>query len=99
MRIPSARVKFFSEFNVGSRVVSTEEEEKSSPKCSAVPIQDLIRFALNTGLRVGEIFTLRWSPWIEKILTVFAPKTGTTRTVPINSDTRKILELGAGQKE
>jgi integrase len=57
---PMRKVKFFKEFNTGVRVVSPDEEGKLL-RNAAPYIQDVIRFALNTGLRTGEIFTLRWS--------------------------------------
>jgi integrase len=90
---PVRKVKFFREFNNRLRILSPEEEEKLLP--NAIPyLQDLIRFALNTGLRVGEIFSLRWShvDLQRGILAVFASKTQTIREVPINSETRKVLE-------
>jgi integrase len=90
---PVRRVKFFREFNLSSRVVSREEEQRLL-RNAAPFIQDLILFGLNTGLRIGEIFSLRWSQVdMEKlILNVYAPKTGKTRTVPINSQARRVLE-------
>jgi len=93
---PVRKVKFFREFNIGLRVVSQTEEEKLL-RNAAPYIQDIIRFALNTGLRTGEIFSLLWSQVdLEKnILNIFAPKTQKNRTVPINSDARKVLEYWA----
>jgi len=90
---PVRKVKFFREFNTGLRVVSPEEEMNLLQNASPY-LQDLIRFALNTGLRIGEIFSLRWSnlDLNKGILTVFAPKTEKLRDVPINSETRKVLE-------
>ena len=90
---PVRKVKFFREFNTGLRVVSSEEE-KSLLQNASPNLQDLIRFALNTGLRIGEIFSLRWSNVDLKkgILIVFAPKTEKLREVPINAETRKVLE-------
>jgi len=90
---PVRKVKFFREFNTGLRIVSPEEEESLLRNASPY-LQDLIRFALNTGLRTGEIFRLRWSNVdLEKgILTVFATKTQKIREVPINTETRKVLE-------
>jgi integrase len=90
---PVRKVKFFREFNTGLRVLSPQEEEKLLQ--NAIPyLQDLIRFALNTGLRIGEIFSLRWSNVDLKkgILSVFASKTQTIREIPINSETRNVLE-------
>ena len=88
-RNPVCRVRFFKEFNIHCRVVSIEEGERLL-RNAAPFLQDLIVFALNTGLRVGEIFPLRWSHVdLDKgILNVFAPKTGKTRPVPINSEAR-----------
>jgi len=93
---PVRRVKFFRELNTGVRVVSPEEEGNLL-RNAAPYIQDVIRFALNTGLRTGEIFTLRWShvDFEMSILNVFAPKTQKTRAVPINSEARKVLEAWA----
>jgi len=91
---PFRKVKFFREFNIGLRVLSLEEEEKLL-RNAAPYLQDLICFALNTGLRVGEIFSLCWSNVdLEKnILNVFAPKTQKIRGIPINKDARRVLEF------
>jgi integrase len=83
---PVRKVKFFREFNIGLRVVSPEEE-KSLLANASVYLQDLIRFALNKGLRIAtEIFSLRWSNVDLKkgILTVFSSKTDKLRQIPIN---------------
>ena len=90
---PVRKVKFFREFNTGLRVLSAEEEKNLLENASPY-LQDLIRFAVNTGLRVGEIFSLRWSNVDLKkgLLTIFSPKTEKLREVPINSETRKVLE-------
>lgn len=90
---PVRKVKFFREFNTGVRVLSPEEEEKLLQN-AAPYIQDLVRFDLNTGLRIGEVFWLRWSQvdWENHVLNVFAHKTGKTRDVPINSEALKVLQ-------
>lgn len=90
---PVRKVKFFQEFNTGRRTLTREEEEKLI-RNAAPYLQDLIGFALNTGLRIGEIFILRWSDvdWEKSFLNVFAPKTGKIRVVPMNPETRRILE-------
>ena len=90
---PVRKVKFFQEFNTGRRTLTEEEEEKLIQN-AAPYLQDLIGFALNTGLRIGEIFILRWSnvDWEKNFLNVFAPKTGKIRVVPMNPETRRVLE-------
>jgi integrase len=90
---PVRKVKFFQEFNTGRRILTPSEEE--SLIRNATPyLQDIILFALNTGLHIGEIFILLWSnvDWEKGVLNVFAPKTGKIRVVPMNSETRRILE-------
>lgn len=89
---PLKKVKFFREFNTGLRVVSPEEEEKIL-RHAAPYVQDLVRFALNTGLRIGEIFSLRWEnvDLKRKMITIFAPKTGKLREVPLTDDAFKVL--------
>jgi len=91
---PVRKVKFFQEINTGFRVLSKEEEKKFL--VSATPyIQDIALFALNTGLRIGEIRSLKWEGVdLEKnLLTVFAEKTHKIRPVPINSEARRVLEF------
>jgi integrase len=91
---PVRKVKFFQEINTGFRVLSKEEEKKFL--ANATPyIQDIALFGLNTGLRIGEIRSLKWeSVDLEKnLLTVFAEKTHKIRPVPINSEARRVLEF------
>lgn len=59
-RNPVCQVKFFKAFNTGSRVLSPQEDGKRIENAAPF-MQDLIVFGVNTGLRVGEIFSLRWS--------------------------------------
>jgi integrase len=97
---PVRKVKFFQELNTGRRVL-TEEEESELLRNAAAFIQDIILFALNTGLRIGEIFTLLWPhvDWEKSILNVFAPKTERIRVIPMNSETRRVLEAWAHGKK
>ena len=93
---PVRKVKFFQEINMGFRTLSGEEERKLL--ANATPyIQDIIAFDLNTGLRIGEILSLRWEnvDMERNLLSIFALKTHKTRTVPINSDARRVLEVWA----
>lgn len=89
---PVKKVRFFRELNTGLRVLSEEEEAKFL--YNATPyIQDVARFALNTGMRIGEIFSLRW-PQVDmekRIISAFGHKTGKAREVPSNLETLKVL--------
>jgi integrase len=56
---PFRKVKYFQGINTGFRVLKPAEETRLLQ--SATPaIQDIILYALNTGSRIGEIFSLRW---------------------------------------
>ena len=56
---PVRKVKFFQEINLGFRILTREEEQRFL--ANATPyIQDIAVFALNTGLRIGEILSLTW---------------------------------------
>jgi integrase len=65
-------------------------------------IQEIAVFALNTGLRIGEILSLSLERVdLEKnLLSMFAHKTHKIRPVPINAGARRVPGiLGFGQKE
>jgi integrase len=70
------KVKFFQEVNTGLRVLKPDEETRLLR--NATPeIQDIVAYALNTGSRIGEIFSLCWSNVdLERgLINVFSPKT------------------------
>jgi integrase len=58
-RNPVRGVKFLEEDNLQIRSLSEAEQEKLLQCCSPY-LQDLVTFAINTGLRLGEILNLRW---------------------------------------
>jgi len=91
---PVRKVKFFQEINLGFRTLTGEEEKRFL--ANATPyIQDIAVFALNTGLRIGEIVSLTWeSVDLENhVLSVFAHKTNKIRQVPINAETGRVLRF------
>jgi integrase len=55
-------------------------------------LQDIVVFAVNTGLRMGEILALTWGAvdLSRRTLTVLRSKNGERRTIPLN---RTVLEL------
>ena len=56
---PVRMVRVFDEDNDVVRVLSLEEERRPLSHCSPY-LQDLILFAINTGLRAGDILNLTW---------------------------------------
>lgn len=74
------------------RYLGDEEEAALTAALDAVS-QDLVRFAIHTGLRQGEQFGLRWE-WVDlqnSVLRIPTSKSGKPRTVPLNDVARKIL--------
>ena len=53
-------VKLFKEENVRVRFL-TEDEEERLLKSASPHVKEFIVFAINTGMRRGEIFNLKWS--------------------------------------
>ena len=82
--------------NAAFRVLSLEEESRLLANATPA-IQDIVVYALNTGSRIGEIFSLRWQDvnLDRNLITVFSPKTQKTRLIPVNPDVRRILEFWA----
>ena len=93
---PLRKVKFFQEVNTGFRVLKPDEETRL-PRNATPAIQDVVLYALNTGSRIGEIFSLRWQnvDMERGLINVFSPKTQKTRVVPINSEVCRILDFWA----
>ncbi|HTX35082.1 MAG TPA: site-specific integrase [Bryobacteraceae bacterium] len=58
-RNPVKGVKFLDENNLKLRTLSDEEEAALLSHCPPC-IHDLVTFAVNTGLRLGDIFALQW---------------------------------------
>ena len=91
---PLRKVKFFQEVNTGFRVLKPDEETRLLQNATPA-IQDVVLYALNTGSRIGEIFSLRWQDvdFDQGMINSFTHKTQRVRIVPINSEVRRILEL------
>ena len=84
---PMKNFKFFSEKdNFMERVLSPEEEERLLESCSSMRVKDFILFALNTGMRRGEILSLDWKnvSLNQRVILVTGTKSGKNRKIPIN---------------
>lgn len=66
-------------------------------------LQDMVIFALNTGLRESELTQLKWSEEIRKqgifVLAGERTKNGEDRIVPLNSAAKAIIEAQRGKHE
>ena len=91
---PLRKVKYFQEINTGFRVLKPEEETRLLRNATPA-IQDIVLYALNTGSRIGEIFSLRWQDvdLDQGMINSFSHKTQKVRIVAINSEVRRILEF------
>jgi hypothetical protein len=93
-RNPVKGVKFLSEDNLRFRSL-TEEEEARLLQCCSPYLQDLVTFAIHTGLRLGDILNLKWKEVDigQDAITFLAQKTQRILEVPL---TMKRQESCAG---
>ncbi len=99
---PVTQVKFLEQ-SYGSDRILTPEEEKRLLQASPIYLRNIIICALNTGMRRGEILTLKWENVnLEHeyfLLESSTTKTKKSRRVPINSTLKEMLtELESNQE-
>lgn len=84
---PLKDVRFYSEKeNIRERVLS-EDEEVRLLAASSPHLMPILKVALNTGMRKGEIFKMRWEnvDFEKREVRIPESKSGTERRIPINS--------------
>lgn len=86
---PVKKVKFFSEKeNVREKILAEGEEEEKLFLTAAPHLKELMKAALNTGMRKGEICKLKWVnvdlEGKEIKIIAFLSKSGKERRIPIN---------------
>jgi integrase len=89
---PISSVSLETGVNERDRWITHEEEEKLM-SCCPNWFKDIVSFALNTGLRQGEIVDLLWKDGVDlfrKTITVTRSKNDKKRTIPMNA---KIFEM------
>lgn len=77
--------------NKRDRWLTIEEEDKLLQSCPP-RLKEIVVFALNTGMRLGEICSINWQgvDLFRKTATVFKSKNNERRTIPLN---QKVFEL------
>lgn len=91
---PSFRVKKLKLNNQRIRVLSSEEEAGLLEALAENPlVRDVVIVALNTGLRRGEIFNLKWFDldFGRAMILVQESKSGKKRFVPMNDTVRMLF--------
>lgn len=92
---PCRRVKPLRMDNQRSRYLSTDEEKKLLEALEGQEwLKNIVTMAINTGMRRGEIFKLRWFDvdFARGVIHVRDTKTARDRVVPMNAAVREMLE-------
>ncbi len=90
---PVCRVSMERENNTRDRWLTVEEEQRFLQ--AATPwLREIIVFAINTGMRMGEILALTWAgvDLFRRTVTVFRSKNGERRTIPVNTTVLDLLK-------
>lgn len=89
---PMHRVSMEQVHNEVDRWLTSKEEERLLT-ASSPWLQEIIGFALNTGMRQGEILNLQWQDvdFARGLLMVMKSKNGTRRTIPLNARVYELL--------
>jgi integrase len=97
---PVRFVRFLREDNYQFRTLSHDEERALLEHCPAY-LQDMVLFAINTGLRCGDVFDLKWEEvdLENKRLNLIMGKTRRPLEVPLNEVACSTLTAWAGIKK
>ena len=89
---PVREVKLFKENNNRLRYLEYSEAERLVECCKGY-LRDIVVVALNTGMRQGEIFNLKWSDidFDRKIIHLQTTKNGESRKIAMNQQTHAVL--------
>jgi integrase len=96
---PVRLVKLLPENNLQFRTLG-ENEEQRMLRASPPYLRELILFAINTGLRCGDLFNLKWEDVDidQKRLSIIMGKTRRRLEVPLNETAMEILTAKAAAK-
>lgn len=89
---PVMKVSMEVENNKRERWLKDDEEKRLLEACPGW-LQELVVFALNTGMRLSEILELKWSEvdFSRMTVTVMRSKNGQKRTIPLNETAFEML--------
>jgi len=90
---PVSKVKFFKENNTRLRYLEKGEITRLVSNCQG-SLKAIVGLALNTGMRKGEIFNLKWSDINFNVRVIYLrdTKSGESREVPMNDGVFRILK-------
>jgi integrase len=89
---PARGVKRFRVENRRTRILSPDEQRRLLEACDRMPkLQALLRLALITGARIGELLELRWEDCQEGSITFWQTKNGKVRRIPITDTIAALL--------
>lgn len=95
---PVKGVELFAEDNQIEHVLRDEEEDRLLAACTGrfTYLRSLIVLALHTGMRRGELLSLKWTnvtlPFGQIVVEAAVAKGKRRRSLPINADARAVLE-------
>jgi integrase len=91
-RLAGQGVKRFRLQNRRTRILSADEQRRLLNACERMPkLQALLKLALITGARIGELLALRWEDCQDGYLTFWQTKNGKVRRIPITEAIAALL--------
>ena len=96
---PFSKMPYEKENNERDRWL-TEDEEKSLLENSSEWLREIVVFALNTGLRQGELLSLEWNrvDLFRRTILIHKTKNGKPKTVPLNKNAMDVIARRAKEK-
>lgn len=92
---PCSKVKRLREDNIRTRYLTNAEEEQLMAAITEPfeRLRPVIIFALNTGMRQGEVASLTWPQvdWQRNLIAVTNTKNGVDRTIPMGETVKEVL--------
>lgn len=90
---PVTKVKMLRENPQRTRFLTREEIDRLLDACPK-HLEPIVRFSLNTGMRISEVLNLTWNRiYLDKsFIELRETKSGDIRQVPLNDEARNVLE-------